>query len=116
MAPPLALQLGRFLKERRKALGLSTYQVGELADVPQSTIVRFEQGEYASPRPDKLSRIATALDLPVAEVFSRMGYMNAHDLPTLETYLRSKYNIKPEVVVQIMNMTRSILRSSGVES
>jgi transcriptional regulator with XRE-family HTH domain len=116
MAPPLSLQLGRFLKERRTALGLSTYQVAELADVPQSTIVRFELGQYAAPRPEKLSRIAGALQLPVAEVFAQMGYVNASDLPEMETYLRIKYGIEPEKINQIMNMTRRVLRSAGVEA
>lgn len=116
MAPPLSLQLGRFLKERRTALGLSTYQVAKLSGVPQSTIVRFELGEYAAPRPEKLSRIAGALKLPVAEVFARMGYVNADDLPDLETYLRTKFDISQETVEQIVNMTRGVLHSAREEA
>lgn len=115
MTPSPSLQLGRFLKARRNTLGLSTYQVAELAGIPQSTLFRIEQGEYAAPRPDKIARIATALELPVSELFARMGYLNADDLPDLDTYLGLKYGLEPQRRREVAQLTRGALRSAGVE-
>ncbi len=59
MNPRQAKALGKFLKERRTALGLSTRALAARSDVDMATIVRLEQGAFAEPRTDKLRAIAT---------------------------------------------------------
>ena len=44
MIPEQARALGKFLKERRTALGLSTRALAARSDVDMATIVRLEQG------------------------------------------------------------------------
>ena len=61
-----------------------------------ATIVRLEQGLFAAPRPDKLSRIADALDLSRADVFAFAEYVVPGDLPSFHPYLLSKYPDMPQ--------------------
>ena len=91
MDQPHAQAFGSRLKERREALGFSTRALAALAEVNQATVVRLEAGRIAEPRPDKLRRLAEALQLPTGETFALAGYARANDLPSLPVYLRAKY-------------------------
>ena len=93
-------ELGRQLRARREELGLSTRQLAEQADMNDATIVRIEQGAFAAPRPDKLSRIAEALGLSLADVFALADYAVPDDLPSFQPYLRSKYRDMPAEAVE----------------
>jgi transcriptional regulator with XRE-family HTH domain len=91
MKPEQARQLGLLLKARREACGLSTHRLAAAAEMDQATVVRFEAGSIVAPRPDKLSRIAEALDISGADVFALAGYLVPSDLPSLRAYLTAKY-------------------------
>ena len=69
MNPEQAKELGRQLRVRRDELGLSVRDLEKLTDVDNGTIVRIEQGAFAAPAPDKLSRIAEALGLSLNPPF-----------------------------------------------
>jgi transcriptional regulator with XRE-family HTH domain len=89
-------QLGSLLKQQRAAAGLSTRSLGAKAGVDDSTIVRLEQGRRETPRPDVLTKLASALHLNLADVFALAGYAVPQELPTLPTYLRVKYRHVPQ--------------------
>jgi transcriptional regulator with XRE-family HTH domain len=89
-------QLGRLLKQKREAAGLSTRALGAKAGINDSTIVRLEQGMRDTPRPDILTKLAKALHLNLADVFSLAGYSIPQELPNLPTYLRIKYRHLPQ--------------------
>jgi len=103
MEPDQAKELGRKLRARREELGLSTRQLADQADMNDATIVRIEQGAFAAPRPDKLSRIAEALGLSLADVFALADYAVPDDLPSFRPYLRSKYRDMPTGAVEDLN-------------
>jgi transcriptional regulator with XRE-family HTH domain len=87
--------LGALLRQKRKELGYSTYQLAKAAHVDQSVVVRFEQGKFAAPRPDKLARFAQLLGMSLADVYARAGYVVPHDLPSFQEYLLAKYGDLP---------------------
>ncbi len=91
-----AQALGRILRERREALSESIRSLAERSGVPTTTIHHFEQGRTAAPAPDKLGRIASALGLSLAEVYSVAGWSIPKDLPTFKPYLRTKYADLPQ--------------------
>lgn len=64
-----AKALGALIRQRRLELGYTTYQLGEAAGVPNSTVVRIEQGKFKAPRPDKLASFAQFLGMTLAELF-----------------------------------------------
>ncbi len=47
-----AKALGAMLRERRNALGLSTYAVKDATGIPSTTISRIETGSFKAPRPE----------------------------------------------------------------
>ena len=99
MNPKQAKELGRQLRARREALGLSLRDLAELAGTTDTTIIRIEQGAYAAPAPDKLSRIADALGLSLADVFALAEYVVPDELPTFAPYLRTQYRDLPAPAV-----------------
>ena len=100
MKPSQVKQLGEQLRGRREELGLTQRQLAKLAGMTDGTIVRIEQGFIAAPAPDKLSRIAEALDLSLADVFAQADYILPRELPSYAPYLRSKYPQLPDEAVE----------------
>jgi transcriptional regulator with XRE-family HTH domain len=86
-----AKSLGALLSRRRQEAGLSKRQLAALTHMGNSTIVRLEQGQFAAPSPAKLSRLAMALHLPLADIFAMAGYFVPDELPSFEAYLLAKY-------------------------
>jgi transcriptional regulator with XRE-family HTH domain len=93
-----AKELGKLLGQRRQALGLSKRRLAALTHMGDSTIVRLEQGGILAPSPAKLSRLATALHLSLADIYARAGYFVPGELPSFDAYLQAKY---PELPVSI---------------
>lgn len=116
MDPDQAKALGRFLRARREALGLSTRRLAALAQVPDSTIVRFEQGAYAAPSPDKLARLARALQVPLADIYALADYAVPADLPSVRPYLRTKYrNLSAEALDALSRDVCRVLARHGID-
>lgn len=90
-----AKNLGQILRERREELGLSLRQLGRKAGLSDVTVLRFEQGAYAAPAPDKLAKVAEALEMSLADVYALADYAVPNDLPNLKPYLRTKYRDLP---------------------
>ena len=115
MTPEQAATLGRTIRQRRHACGLSTRALATLVGVNMTTIVRIEGGQFAAPRPDLLSAIAEALDLPMADVFALADYIVPSELPTPKPYLRAKYPTLPsEAIDQVDRYITNLARKHGV--
>jgi transcriptional regulator with XRE-family HTH domain len=115
MDPDQARKLGDYLREARHAAGLSAIALGELTNMNDATIIRFENGKMASPAPDKLARIADALELPLADVFALADYASPRDLPSFTPYLRTKYRDLPEdAAEQIEKYVARVAKKHGV--
>ncbi len=115
MEPEQAQALGSFLRNARHTAGLSSLRLGRLTDIPDATIIRFEQGKFLNPDPDKLARIARALEVPVADVLSLADYPTVDELPSFTPYLRSKYRDLPdEAVEKIEKYVTRLAKKHGV--
>ena len=115
MEPEQAKRLGQHLRKRREGLGWSTRDLAERAAVNYATITRIENGDFAAPRPDKLSRIAEALELELADVFAMADYVVPANLPTLAPYLRAKYGDMPDdALEQIERYATRLARKHGM--
>jgi transcriptional regulator with XRE-family HTH domain len=100
MNPKQAKALGQKLRTRRDELGLSVRDLEKTTGIDNGTIVRIEQGAFSAPAPDKLSRIAEALKLSLADVFALADYAVPGDLPSFPGYLRTKYRDLPATAVE----------------
>lgn len=109
-------RLGQTLRARREKLGLSQRQLAAQAGVNDATIVRIEHGEFNAPAPDKLSRIAEALDLPLADVFALADYVVPSQLPSFQPYLRSRYQDLPKDAIEDLDQAFArIVRRHGYQ-
>jgi transcriptional regulator with XRE-family HTH domain len=111
-----AKRFGRWLREQREAVGISTTELARRADTTDGTIVRIEQGVFRAPSPHKLARIAEALKLSLADIYSMAGYATAQDLPSFQPYLRRKYrDMPPAAVADLDEAFRRIASKHGYE-
>jgi transcriptional regulator with XRE-family HTH domain len=97
-----AKKLGKMLRDRREATGLSSRGLADRAKVDQVTVLRFELGAYAAPAPDKLARVAEALGLTLADVFAMADYAVPTDLPSFAPYMRTKYRDLPSEDIDLI--------------
>lgn len=110
-----AKNLGKVLRDRRETLGLSLRQLGKIADLGDTTILRLEEGAFASPAPDKLAKVASALGLSLADVYALADYAVPADLPSFTPYLRTKYRDLPaDDVAAIERYAQKLARKHGV--
>jgi transcriptional regulator with XRE-family HTH domain len=111
-----AKELGRRLRQRREQLGLSTRDVAERTGTTHGTIVRLEQGAIEKPAADKLSRIAEALGMNLADVYAFVDYGAPEELPSFRPYLRTKYRDLPASAVRDLERSfRQVARRHGID-
>lgn len=91
MSTANAKKLGAAIKRHREERGLSQEKLGALVRLPASTILRLERGEFKAPSPEKLQRIARALEVDFEDLFG-LAYQTPDDLPGLPVYLRQKFD------------------------
>lgn len=85
-------ELGRVIARKRAKAKLTQRGLAELAGVTHPTILRLERGEFGRPDPEKLERIAQALNLGAGDLFALAGYMHSDHLPSLGPYLQVMFN------------------------
>lgn len=114
MSPEHAQRFGAYLRARRELLGLSIRGVAERIDVEPSTVMRLEQGKYQAPAPDKLRRLALALELPPSDLFAMAEYVMPNELPSPALYLRAKYpDLPPEALEEAERYLTQLMRGHG---
>lgn len=91
-----AAKLAKTIQRRREAAGLSLGALARKIGVPPSTVMRLERGEVEAPDPDKLERLAAALEIDPEELFAL--YPAPERLPDFAPYLRAKFGMSAEAV------------------
>jgi len=74
--------LGHFIRKRRRDLGLTQSQLGESLDWMQERISLLENGKYGMPSLPGLSRLASALQVPLQSVLDAAGYDSGSNAET----------------------------------
>lgn len=95
------MELGQYIKRAREGKGLSIRALAALTQSDPSGIKRLEEGETLSPSPDRLARIARALEVDVQDLYAYAGYSVTQGLPTMDVYLRTKYNLPDGAVKEL---------------
>ena len=76
---PLLEEMGVFVRERRRALGLTQERLAQRIGYVQERISVLERGKYGMPSLPALALLADALEVPLAEMLTRAGYRVAGD-------------------------------------
>jgi transcriptional regulator with XRE-family HTH domain len=111
-----AKRFGAWLRQRRHEAGISSTRLAKEIGTTDGTIVRIEQGLISEPSPTKLSRIAQALGLSVADVYAMVGYDAPDELPSFQPYLRRRYRDLPAGAVDDLDRAfRDIVKRHGYD-
>jgi transcriptional regulator with XRE-family HTH domain len=92
-------QLGQTVREAREARRLSGRALAKAAHVDGRWLARLELGEFVTPDPRYLHRVAKALGVETISLFQIADY--GEGLPGFTPYLRTKYNLPPEAIDQL---------------
>src|ERR1700736_3687705 len=90
MTEQQATRLGELVREAREAKGWSLRTPEAETGVARTWLVYLEAGRSLEPSPDRLARVAEALELDPARIDRVSGSYLARSLPTVRTYFRSK--------------------------
>lgn len=101
MTKKQAQRVGALIAAARSRKRLTLREMTQLTGIPTTTITRIEQGDYSLPGPEKLSRLAEALEIDPARIDRASGSYLARSLPSVQTYFRSKEKASPEEIVEI---------------
>ncbi|MEU8860910.1 helix-turn-helix domain-containing protein [Streptomyces umbrinus] len=82
---------GGYVRQLRQERQLGVRELAARAGLNSGALTRIEHGKVATPRPGTLKELAAALEVPLADMFARAGYMVPDELPDLATYLRLRY-------------------------
>ncbi|GAB4078661.1 helix-turn-helix domain-containing protein [Nostocoides australiense] len=114
MNPDQAAELGKYLRKKREAYGISIRKLSHIVGVDQAQIIRLEQGKVASPKADLLDRIATEINVPVSDLMTLAGYPMARGLPGLRPYMRAKYkDLPPDAVEEVESFIARLQAKHG---
>ena len=112
MSTASARKLGAAIRRHRKAKGLTQPELASAVGVPDSTIYRLERGEFKVPRPEKLQRIAGALEVEFEELYELAGYATP-GLPEVPVYLRRKLELSDEGLEKVERYIERIRKHEG---
>ncbi|MBK6871340.1 MAG: helix-turn-helix transcriptional regulator [Kineosporiaceae bacterium] len=89
------------MQQLRSERKLSMRGLAAKAGVDFSYISRIEKGLVGAPTARQLYKIARALDIEVADLYSEAGFVDPHGLPGFAPYLRTKYQLPDEAIQQL---------------
>lgn len=95
MTPASTSQFGDYIKNLREERRLSVRGLAAKAGISSGALSRLENGKR-SPQPETLKALATALAVPLSDMFAMAGYTVPYDLPSMSPYLRARYGHLPE--------------------
>jgi transcriptional regulator with XRE-family HTH domain len=101
MTAAQAKQLGTLIAKARARKGLSYRALALQLGVAYGWLAELEMGRFLDPAPDRLARLAEALDIEPARIDRITKGSMADSLPEVRTYFRAKYGLSPEQSEQI---------------
>jgi transcriptional regulator with XRE-family HTH domain len=101
MTTAQAKQLGTLVAKARRRKGLSYRALATQLGVAYGWLSELEMGRFLDPAPDRLARLAEALDIAPARIDRITKGSMADSLPEVRTYFRAKYGLTPEQSEQI---------------
>ncbi|MGQ4272201.1 helix-turn-helix domain-containing protein [Nocardiopsis changdeensis] len=100
MTDEQANDFGECIRKLRMARGWSARQLASFANIDASVVTHLESGKARKPQVSTLRDLASALDIPLAELFVAAGYATTCQVPCIGVHLRLCYSHLPEEVIQ----------------
>ncbi len=109
-------RLGQILKQARTEKGLSARELSDQIGVHHTTISMLERAQIEQPRPDKLSKLATALGLDSTDLLTLAGYHPSDKLPAFGVYLRTTTTLPDQAIDELHGYYQYLYDKYGVEA
>jgi transcriptional regulator with XRE-family HTH domain len=107
-----AKRLGALIASARTKKGLSTRALAAELDVANGWITELENGKFLDPAPDRLARLAEALDIPPARIDRLTKGAMTDGLPGARAYFRAKYDLSSEDVAKVERYIERLRRAA----
>jgi len=111
-----ASRLGLLIQTTRQSKKLSLRSLASRCGIPFRTLAHIEHGDIARPRVDVLTAIATALNIPLADIYAAANIaIPGAELPAFPAYLRARYHdLPPAAVDELSRYFSTIARREGI--
>ena len=103
MLPKKEMSLGRFIRARRRSMGLTQEQLAERVgpNVQQSDISRLETDKIDLPHRDRMEAIASALDVSLGDLLIATGWLDVEHA-TMIRQIQDDTQADPDVLEDAM--------------
>lgn len=101
MTAAQARTLGTLIAKARSKASISTRDLAENVGVAVGWLSGLEQGRFLDPAPDRLARIAEALNIEPSRIDRITRGAVADGLPGMRTYFRAKYDLDADQIAQV---------------
>ncbi|MBV7699916.1 helix-turn-helix domain-containing protein [Streptomyces sp. TRM70350] len=107
-------QFGEYLKSLRNARKLGVRELARKANLDAGGITRIEHGKI-SPTLDTLKALGVALEVPLSDLFAMAGYVIPSDLPSMSTYLRTRYDLSEDAIASVDEYVQKLITEKGLD-
>lgn len=83
------LLLGRLVREKREAAGISQAELARQLGMTESYVSRLERGEFRRPQPQVLMAIAERFGIDINDLYAVTGCLLSTKLPSFSAYLHA---------------------------
>ncbi len=108
-----AKQLGTLIARARLRQNRSLRELAAALGVHSSWLGFLEQGRFLDPAPDRLARLAQALDIAPGRIDRITKGAVSEGLPDMRTYFRAKYDLTPEQAAQVERYVERLRRKDA---
>lgn len=112
MTQAQAKKLGQLLAKARARKGLSTRALAAQLDVAIGWIAEMENGRFLDPAPDRLARLAEALDIEPARIDRVAQGAMAEGLPAPRVYFRAKFDLTADEAARVERYIERLRRAA----
>jgi transcriptional regulator with XRE-family HTH domain len=105
-----AHRIGRMIATARRNKGWSLRQLSNETSISHTWLLKLERGEYLTPAPDLLIRVADALGVDPERIDRIAKGQMSDNLPGVRTYFRAKYDLSAEEIDAIERTVQDIQR------
>ena len=105
-----ANRIGRMIATARRNKGWSTRRLSLETGVSHPWLSKLEHGEYLSPAPERLMRLAETLGIDPERIERVAKGQMSENLPGLRTYFRAKYELSQQEIDEIERTVEEVQR------
>jgi transcriptional regulator with XRE-family HTH domain len=106
---------GEYLRSLREERKFGVRELARMADLDAGGLTRLEAGK-TTPNPKTLKALGAALDVPFVDLFARAGYITPSELPSMSTYLRTRYgHLSEDALIAVDDYVRQLIEKRGLD-